>query len=114
MLNIPSILGKSFGVVMVVMALASNVYASSYNVEVKKITAISDTGDVVVLFKPGEKEDGFKGKAKGMLLGTDLGSNKALSVVLSAISLDKEIIIQVESPPTIDFIQVITSTGLAP
>jgi hypothetical protein len=107
-------IAKAFGIFLMTLALIPGAYADSYKVIIKKITQASDTGDVVLLIKPGEKEDGFSGKAKGVLLGTDLGTNKALAVVLTATSMEKEVIIEVETMPTSDVIQTITSVGYSP
>lgn len=112
MSNLLCFLGKAFGVVLMVIALTSTSYAESYKVQIKKVTPMSETGDVVLLFKPGTKEDGFTGKAKGVLLGTDIGTNQSLAVILTAVSLGAEVILEMESPPTYDFIQVINSTGM--
>ena len=107
-------IAKAFGMFLLTLALIPAAYAESYKVIIKRITQESDTGDVVLLFKPGAKEDGFSGKAKGVLLGTDLGTNKSLAVILTAVSMEKEVIIEVETMPTNDFIQTITSVGFAP
>jgi len=107
-----SLLANLSGVALIVLALTSNAYAEFYDVKVKKIAAKSDTGDVVIQIKPGKEENGFSGKARAMLLGTDPGTNKSLAILLTAVSLGTEVTIQVNDTPTYDIIQVITSTGL--
>jgi hypothetical protein len=106
-------IGKVFGVFLMAMALSTSAFAEKYRVQILKVTSVSDTGDVIIQFKPGGKEDGFDGRARAMLLGTDLGANKSLAIILSAVSLDAEVLIQVESPPTNDFVQVISSIGFS-
>ena len=107
-------IAKTFGIILLTLALIPNALADTYKIEIKKITPQADSGDVELLFKPGAKEDGFSGKAKGVLLGTDLGTNKSLAVILTAVSMEKEVIIEVETMPTNDFTQTITSVGFAP
>ena len=107
-------IAKTFGIFLLTLALIPNVQADKYRVQIKMVTPQSDTGDVVILFKPGKNEDGFSGKAKAMLIGTDLGTNKSLAVILTAVSMEKDVIIEVETMPTRDIIQIITSTGFAP
>jgi len=106
-------IAKAFSTVMLTLALIPGAYADTYKVIIKKITQKSDSGDVVLLFNPGEK-NGFSGKAKGVLLGTDLGTNKSLAVILTAVSMDKEVIIGMDAMPSNYVTQTITSVGMAP
>lgn len=105
---------KSFGIILLTLALVPSAYADNYKVIIKKITQESDSGDVILLFKPGEKEDGFIGKAKGVLLGTDPGTTKSLAIILTASAMEKEVIIEVASMPTNYTIQTITKVAFAP
>jgi len=107
-------IAKTFGIILLILALIPNALADTYKVKIYKIAPKSDSGDVVIQFKPGKKEDGFSGKAKGVLLGTDLGTNKSLAVILTAVSMGKEVIVEVDSMPTNDIIQIINSTGFVP
>jgi len=106
-------IAKAFSTVMLTLALIPGAYADTYKVIIKKITQKSDSGDVVLLFNPGEK-NGFSSKAKGVLLGTDLGTNKSLAVILTAVSMDKEVIIGMDAMPSNYVTQTITSVGMAP
>ena len=107
-------IATTFGVSLLMLALIPNVQADTYKVDIKKIMHDSVTGDVVLLFKPGEKENGFSGKAKGVLLGTDPSANRSLATIFFAVSHEKEVIIEVETMPTSDVIQTITKVGFVP
>ena len=92
--------------------LATNALADKYRARITKITPESATGDVIIQVKPGKNEDAFTGKARVMLVGTDPGTNRALATLLSAVSLNAEVIVEVANPPSSVDIQVITSVGL--
>ena len=107
-------IAKAFSTVLLTLALIPGAYADTYKVIIKMITQKTDSGDVVLLFKPGEKENGFSGKAKGVLLGTDLGTNKSLAVILTAVSMDKAVSLGMDAMPSTYVTQTITSVGMAP
>ena len=91
---------------------ATNVLAENYRVKIKKISPETDSGNVIIQVKPGNNEDGFAGKANVMLVGTDPGTNRALAALLTAVSLNAEVIIDVANPPSIDDIQITTKVTL--
>jgi len=97
---------------LLVFMLPANVLADKYRARITKITPESATGDVIIQVKPGKNEDAFTGKARVMLVGTDPGTNRALATLLTAVSLNAEVIVEVANPPSSDDIQVITSVGL--
>ena len=106
-------LRKFFGVTLLSLLLSTDAYAEFYDVKIKKIAPKAVTGDVIIQFKPGAKENGFSEKSRGMLAGDDPGTNRGLGVILTAISLGTEVTIQMENPPSFDVIQVITSTSIS-
>jgi hypothetical protein len=89
-----------------------SVLAGNYRVIVKRITPDTTTGDVIVRVKPGKNENDFSGTAKVMLAGNDLGTDRAVAIMLTAVSLGAEVIIDVPNPPSSDNIQTINSVGL--
>ena len=89
-----------------------SVLADNYRVVVKRITPTTTTGDVVVRIKPGKNESNFSGTAKVMLAGNDLGTNRAVAILLTAVSLGAEVLIDVPNPPSSDSLQIINSVGL--
>jgi hypothetical protein len=101
-------------IALLLLAFAPNAQAEFYKIVIKKITPQSVSGDVIIQFKPGRKEDGFSGKAKAKLLGTALGTNRSLAVLLAAVSLGTEAVIELPAVPSNDVVQTIISTGITP
>ena len=93
-------------------ALSTNALAETYRVKIKRIGPESTTGDVFIQVKPGKNEDAFTDKARVMLAGTDPGTNRATATLLTAVSLQAEVFIDVPNPPSFDDIQVITSVSM--
>ena len=89
-----------------------SVLAENYRAVVKRITPDTSTGDVIVRIKPGKNESDFSGTAKVMLAGNDLGTDRAVAILLTAVSLGAEVLIDVPNPPSIDNTQTINSVGL--
>lgn len=106
-------LGRSISIILLMLAFIPSAHAEFYKVKIKKITPQSVSGDVLIEFKPGSTESGFSGKAKAMLLGTDLGTHESLAVLLAAVSLGTEAIVELGFVPS-DVTQTIISTGIAP
>ena len=105
-------LAKAAVLALLGFALSTNALADNYRVIIKKIGPESASGDVIIQVKPGNNEDGFTGKANVMLVGTDPGTNRAMATLLTAVSLNAEIIINLANPPSIDDIQVPTRVTL--
>ena len=105
-------LARAAGLAMLGFALSTNALAESYRVKIKKIGPDSATGDVIIQVRPGSNEDAFTGKALVKLADNDLGTNRAMATLLTAVSLNAEVIIDVPNPPSLDNIQTITSTTL--
>ena len=101
-------------IALLLLAFTPNAQAEFYNIVIKRITPQSVSGDVVIQFKPGRKEDGFNGKAQARLLGTDLGTNRSLAVLLAAVSLGTEAVIELPAAPSNDVVQTIISTAITP
>ncbi|RLA03406.1 MAG: hypothetical protein DRQ45_02960 [Gammaproteobacteria bacterium] len=100
------------GLAVLGLALSANVLAESYRVKIKRIGPESATGDIIIQVKPGSNEDAFTGKALVMLEDTDPVKNQAMATLLTAVSLNAEVIIDVPNPPSFNNIQIITSTTL--
>jgi len=94
------------------IAITANALADNYRVKIKKIGPDSETGDITIQVAPGKNEKKFTGKARVMLIGTDPGTNRAFATLLTAVSLNTEVLINVANPPTNYDIQVITNTTL--
>jgi len=106
----------TFGYFLTVLSLcfvlAPNAYADDwYDAKILKVTPRAETGDVFVQFFPGANEKDFTGRAKAVILGPDAGANKIMAVLLTAISLNSEVSLQMANPPSLTE-QVITSAGL--
>ena len=80
--------------------------------KVAVINPRSASGDVFVQFDPGVSETRFTKRARGVLLGSDTGTNKVMAVLLTAITLNAEITILLDTVPTFANVQVIQSAGL--
>jgi NhaP-type Na+/H+ and K+/H+ antiporter len=94
--------------------LASNSFAAPayYTVKIAQIVPRSSSGDVFVQFDPGATETRFTQRSRGVLLGSDTGSNKVMAVLLTAVTLGAEVTILLNDVPSFANIQVIQSTGL--
>jgi len=83
-----------------------------FKVKITQIVPRSSSGDVFVQFVPGATETRFTGTARGVLLGSDTGTNKVMAVFLTAITLDAELTLLFDNVPSFSNIQVIQSSGL--
>ena len=95
------------------LALSANVLAANYKVKIKSLRVEPVSGDIIIQVKPGANEKGFSGKARVMLLGSSTGTNRSLALLLTAVSLNTEAIINVTNPPTYDDIQTLDSISLS-
>ena len=102
----------ALGMALLGLVFSSNALADEFRIKVKRIGPESGSGDVIIQIKPGNKENGFSGKANVMLLGSDPGTNRAMATLLTAVTLGAEVIIDVTNPPSYDDIQVINSMSL--
>ena len=100
------------GIASMCLLGAMNSYAAFYQVKIAQIVPRSASGDVFVQFDPGATETRFTERARGVLLGTDAGTNKVMAVLLTAVTLGAEVTILVDNVPTFTDIQVIQSAGL--
>ena len=97
---------------LLVFMPATNVLADNYRVKIKRIGPESATGDVIIRIKPGKNETDFTGTARVMLVGIDPGTNRGMATLLTAISLNAEVLVNVANPPSFDDIQIITSMSM--
>ena len=93
------------------MLTANSLAADFYAVKLAKVNPRA-AGDVFVQFDPGTDETRFTNRARGMLLGTDPGSNKIMAVFLTAITLGSEVTLLLDNVPTFNEVQVIQSANL--
>jgi len=93
-------------------ALSSNALADNYRVKIKTIRPEAATGDVIIQVKPGTNEKNFTGKARVMLVDGEPGTNRLMATLLTAVSLNTEVIINVTNPPSYEEIQTVISTSL--
>lgn len=103
---------KTLGVLALSMLVVSNSLAGWYSVKVVQVVPRADSGDVFVQLAPGAKETSFTGIARGIIQGSDAGANKIMAVLLTAVSLDTEVTVEMAATPAWDPAQIITSSGL--
>ena len=93
-------------------AFSANAFAGKYRVQIIRLSTDSVSGDVVLQIKPGKNETAFTGKSRAMLLGSDPGTDRTMATILTAITINAELIISVTNPPTFDDIQTISEATL--
>jgi len=103
---------RTIGLAIIGLMLSANALADNYKVKIKSLRVESISGNIIIQVKPGNNEKGFSGKARVMLANADNGTNRAMALLLSAISLNTEAIINVTNPPSYDDIQSIISISL--
>ena len=100
------------GVITLSLVLTANSLAGEfYVVKLAKVNPRA-AGDTFVQFDPGTGETRFTARSRGMLLGTDPGSNKIMAVFLTAITLGSEVTLLLDNVPTFNEVQVIQSANL--
>jgi len=110
-------LGYMLGIFSLGLLLTANANAGWYWVKVKNVAPASVSGDTFVQFTPGIKPNGltetaFTGAARGIVSNGDAGANKVLAVLLTAISADANVLIQMTNPPAWTPSQVILNAGI--
>jgi len=105
-------LAYALGMALLASAMCTNALADNYSVKVKKVRSDVTTGDIVIQVKPGTSEKNFTGKARVMLSSNDLGTNRALATLLTAVSLNTDVIVDVPNPPSYGDIQAISSLSM--
>jgi hypothetical protein len=103
---------KALSIFAFCTALTSNSFAGWYSVKVVQVVPRADTGDVFVQVSPGANETNFTGVARGIIQGSDSGANKIMAVLLTAVSLDSEVTVEMASTPAWTPAQIITGSGL--
>lgn len=94
------------------LSFVSTAHADNFRVRIIRISSAPVTGDVIIQIKPGKNETDFTEKSRAMLVGSDLYTDRAMATLLTAISLNSEVIISVTNPPSFDDIQAITNIKL--
>ena len=85
---------------MVVFLLtAANASAAWYRCEVVEVTP-KPGGAITVVFIPGFEEVDFAGTARASINPNDLGAKNMLATMLTAISLNKDVKLNLAAPPT--------------
>lgn len=102
------------GTILLSLVLCSGVMADTFRVKVKRVTAEAGNGDIIIQVKPGSGETDFTEKSRVMLVGTDPGTDRAMAVLLTAVSLNTEVLIEVANPPSFNDVQIVTSLSLVP
>jgi len=110
-------LKTAFGIFTLGLLLTTNAHAGWYWVKVKNVAPAAVSGDTFVQFTPGIKPNGltetaFTGAARGIVSNSDAGANKVLAVLLTAISADANVLIQMTNPPAWTPSQVILNAGI--
>ena len=94
------------------MVTTNSFAADFYTAKITQVVPRAASGDVFVQFVPGTGETRFTGLARGVLLGTDTGTNKIMAVLLTAITLNTDVTLLVDVVPSFATPQVILSAGL--
>ena len=105
-------LANALGLAALGFVLSTNALADKYRVKVQRVSSDTATGDIIIRVVPGTNENDFSGKALVMLLGNDPGTNRAMATLLTAVSMNAEIVIDVLNPPSFGDIQVIANMTL--
>ena len=101
------------GILTLSLVLTANSLAGEfYTVKIVEVNPRSASGDVFIKFDPAAGETRFTERARGLLVHTDPGSNKIMAVILTAITLNSNVTILMDSAPTFNPVQVIQSAGL--
>ncbi len=109
LIKIPAYL---LGILTLSLMLTANSLAANFTVKIAAVVPRAANGDVVVQFDPGTGETRFTERSRGLLLGDDIGTNKVMAVLLTAITLNSEVTILMDNAPTFKPVQVIQSAGL--
>ena len=86
--------------------------ATWYTGIVTEIVQRSNTSDAVLKIWPGTGEQNFSGLVRVKLNGTNPGSKQILALILTAISMGKEITFSVDGLPSYDVQLDIISVGM--
>ena len=101
---------KALATVLATMMIGTASAGTWYQVNVVQVVPRMDTGDVIVQFR--STGTAFEGIARGMLIGTEPGTNRMLAVMLSAIALNTPITVELNNAPAPWPAQPILGTGL--
>ena len=111
--NLHKLLASVSGIVALCFILTANSFAADfYTVKITQVVPRAASGDVFVQFGPGTGETRFTALSRGILLGTDTGTNKLMAVLLTAITIDADVTVLLDNVPSFASPQVIQSAGL--
>ena len=111
--NLHKLLASVSGIVALCFILTANTFAADfYTAKITQVVPRAASGDVFVQFVPGTGETRFTGLARGVLVGTDTGTNKIMAVLLTAITLNADVTLLLDVVPSFATPQVIQSAGL--
>lgn len=96
-------------VALLVLGEAS--YATYFTAKVVGVRATGETGESIIVIRPGNLETKFSEQSRVKILPSDPGANAMLAAVLTAVSLGFEIYFDVESTPSFGNIQAVNYLG---
>ena len=96
-MNISILLG-----IMVVLLAATSASATWYRCTITQVSPKVD-GSVAVQFLPGTNEQQFTEKSRATINPEDVGAKNILATILTAISLDKNVMISLAVAPSMDY-----------
>ena len=99
-----------FGII-VFLLMSTNASAGWYKGIVTAVTPDSN-GNVVVNILPGTNETRFTEKSRGRIYGDNLGGKNMYATLLTAISMNKEVVVNMVNTPSLAEIQEITGVAL--
>ena len=99
-----------FGIIVFTLT-STNVYAGWYKGIITAVTPDSN-GNVVVNFLPGTGENRFTEKSRGRIYADQAGANTMYATLLTAISMNLEVTVNVVNIPSLAEIQEINGVAL--
>lgn len=113
-----SLMRGFIGGILSLLVFAPNTYAEWYVATVEQVVPRA-TGDVFVQIKPAPSETGFcennvvAGQLSRIIIdASDPGANALLATFLTALTMGKQVTVDVPSPPCWEPAQIVTSAGL--
>ena len=101
------------GILALCFMVTTNSFAADfYTAKITQVVPRAASGDVFVQFVPGTGETRFTALSRGILVGTDTGTNKIMAVLLTAITLNTDVTLLMDNVPSFASAQVIQSAGL--
>ena len=98
-------------ILMLVLA-AGNASAAWYRVVITNVIP-RPAGEVDIKFTPGTGETRFTGKCVAQVIETDVGAKSMLATILTAVSINKEVTVNLVNVPSPTANQSVEGVGLA-